>query len=82
MQEMIIYDLPGYYIVSDPIFFVNNLFIISPGESYTDLERMFLMFDLELWIAISVTFVIAFTATLALHFVSKKIRNFIVGRYV
>ena len=70
------------FIISDPIQFVQLHFIIAPGEPYTDFERMFMMFDFELWIAISVTFVIAFISTLMLNFVSTKIRNFIVGHYV
>ena len=68
--------------LSDPVLFKSYQFAIAPGEPYTDLERMFMMFDFELWIAIIVTLVIALIATLALYFVSRKIRNFIVGRYV
>ena len=44
----------GY--MSDPISFNCYRFAIGPDEPYTDLERMFMMFDFELWIAISVTF--------------------------
>ena len=68
--------------VSDPVNFNSYNFVIAPGVPYTDLERMFMMFDFELWIAISVTLTIALFATLTLNFVSAKIRNFIVGRYV
>ena len=68
--------------VSDLVTFGSDEIVIGPGEPYTDLERMFMMFDFELWIAISVTLIVALFATLALNFVSRKVRNFIVGRYV
>ena len=41
-----------------------------------------MMFDFELWIAIFVTLAIAFVATVTLNFVSSKIRNSFVGRFV
>ena len=69
-------------VVSNPILYINYFFAIAPGEPYTDLERMFMMFEFELWIAITVTFAIALFATLMLRFVSRKVRNFIVGRLV
>ena len=68
--------------VSDPIWYIKYFFAIAPGEPYTDLERMFMMFEFELWVAILVTLAIALIATLMLRFVSQKVRNFIVGRYV
>ena len=69
-------------IVSDPVIFDSYTFAIAPGEPYTDLERMFMMFDNDLWIAVSATLAIALFATLMLSYVSRKVRNFIVGRYV
>ena len=51
-----------------------------PGDPFTDLERMFMMFSFETWIAIAITFVIALMATFSLNFVSAKVRNFIAGR--
>ena len=70
------------FAVSDPIWYIKYFFAIAPGEPYTDLERMFMMFEFELWVAISATLAIALFATLMLHLVSRKVRNFIVGRYV
>ena len=69
-------------IYSNPVSFYNYRFVIGPGEPYTNLERMFMMFDFELWIAIFVTLAIAFVATVTLNFVSSKIRNSFVGRFV
>ena len=55
-------------------------FAVPPGEPYTDLERMFMMFSEDLWIAIGVTLLIGVLATLSLHFQSDKVRKFIAGR--
>ena len=54
--------------------------MIAPGEPYTDLERMFMMFDTKLWMAIGTTLVIGLLTTLILDFVSDEVRKFIVGR--
>ena len=69
-------------VMSDPVIFDSYRIFIGPGKPYTDLERMFTMFDFELWVAISVTLLIALIATVSLNFVSRKIRNFVVGHYV
>ena len=76
---------PIYY--SDPEFLVAyphqdvpSTFLIGPGEPYTDLERMFMMFDDGLWIAIGVTFIIAVSITLSLNFVSGRVKTFIAGQ--
>lgn len=37
-------------------------FWIRPGEPYSTFDRMFLMFDRETWIAISITLVIGLIA--------------------
>ena len=55
-------------------------FVIGPGEPYTDLERMFMMFDAELWMAIGMTLVIGLLTTVILDFVSDEVINFIAGR--
>ena len=72
----------GEFSVSDPILYHNYHFVVGSGEPYSDLERMFMMFDFELWVAILVTLAIALFTTLMLRFVSRQVRNFIVGRNV
>ena len=57
-------------------------YIIAPGEPYTDLERMFMMFDTKLWMAIGTTLVIGLLTTVILDFVSDEVRNFVIGRDV
>ena len=66
--------------VSDPHIFTLFTYAVPPGEPYTDLERMFMMFDTETWIAIAITLAIGILVTLSLHFVSEKVRKFIAGR--
>ena len=68
------------YVLANPHAFDTYTYIVPPGEPYTDLERMFMMFDTETWIAISATLLIGLLATLSLHFVSTKVRNIIAGR--
>ena len=70
------------FIVSDPHEDYVVTFAIAPGEPYTDLERMFMMFDYETWVAIVVTLMIGFLVTMSLNFVSFKIKNFVAGRYI
>ena len=67
------------FIIANPHVFEVYTFAVPPGEPYTDIDRMFMMFDLELWIAIGVTLAGALAITLTLHLVSKKIRDLIVG---
>ena len=55
-------------------------FLIGPGEPCTDLERMFMMFDDGLWIAIGVTFTIAASITLSLNLMSSRVKTFIAGQ--
>ena len=59
---------------------VASTFLISPGEPYTDLERMFMMFDDALWIAIGVTLIGAASITLSLNFVSGRVKTLIAGQ--
>lgn len=53
---------------------------IPPGQLHTPLEKMFLMFQLEFWIAIAVTLMIAIAAIQVINLTSAKIQNFVFGR--
>ena len=66
--------------VANPHVIEIHTFAVPPGEPYTDLERMFMMFSVELWIAIGVTLLIGILVTLSLSFVSDVVRKFIAGR--
>ena len=70
------------YIIANPHIFETFTFALPPGEAYTDIQRMFMMFSFELWMWIVSTLLISFMTTFSLRFVSQTARNFIVGRYV
>lgn len=57
-------------------------FFVPPGEPYTALEKMFLLFDLEVWIAIIVTLLIALAVIQVVNLMPLKVQNFIYGRYI
>ena len=65
--------------------FVNKVrfvFFIPPGELYTPLEKLFLPFDFEVWIAILVTFLIALGTIQIINRASETVRNFVYGRNI
>ena len=66
--------------VSDPHIFTLFTYAVPPGEPYTDFERMFMMFDISTWIAIAITLAIGILVTLSLHFVSERVRTYVIGR--
>ena len=70
------------FIIGNPHIHEIYTFSVPPGEPYMDLDRMFMMFEFELWITIAVTLLIGLLATLSLNLVSDKVRNFIAGREV
>lgn len=57
-------------------------FAIPPGEPYDQLDKMFIMFDFEVWIAIIVTFSIALLTIQLLNFMPQSIKNLVYGRNV
>lgn len=52
---------------------------VPPGEPYTQLEKIFLMFDIEVWIAIVATLLIAIATVQVTKIWSIKVRNFVFG---
>ena len=62
----------GFGIASYPLHDGFFSFLIGPGEPYTDLERMFKMFDFETWIAITATLIIGFSGHLRSEFCVGK----------
>lgn len=61
---------------------VSNTFFVPPGELYTPLEKMFMTFEIEVWIAIIVTLLIAFAAIQVINLGSSKIQDFVFGRNI
>ena len=68
------------YCVASAHIYDTFTFAVPSGEPYSDLERMFMMFSVELWIAIALTLLIGVLITLGLNFMSVKVRKFIAGR--
>lgn len=62
--------------------FTQFTFAVPPGELYTPIEKMFIMFDLELWIAIIVTLLIAIVVIQIINKLPGKVRNYVFGRNV
>lgn len=52
---------------------------IPPGELFTPLEKMFLTFEYEVWLAIFGTLVIGFVAIQVINLCPIKVRNFVFG---
>ena len=75
-----LYHVDFEFLIAYPHRDVASTFLIGPGEPYTDVERMFMMFDDELWIAIGVTLIIAVSITLCLNLVSRRVKTFIAGQ--
>ena len=69
-----------YWITANPHVFITHNFVVPPGEPYSDLERMFMMFSADLWTAIGITLLIGILVTLSLNLVSAKVKKFIAGR--
>lgn len=67
-------------ITSDVFLSATGYYSVPPGEPYTLLEKMFLMFDASVWIAIIVTFFIGFVTIQIINLLSRKVQNFVYGR--
>lgn len=52
-QNHVIFDHP--FVTGVSLTCYATSFLIPPGEPYSYLEKMFLMFDWEVWVAIAVT---------------------------
>lgn len=73
----------GVRAISSVTVFVDNLnFIIASGEPYTQLEKMFMMFDNEVWIALIATLLLAMISIQLMNLISKKIYILVCGREI
>lgn len=69
-----------YTIVQEPYFYNPVVFLIPPGEPYTDVEKMFLMFDIYVWMYLVSTFVIAIFVIQIINKTPKFVQYFVYGR--
>lgn len=72
-------DTEGF-VVGFPFIFDHVTFFIPPGELLTPLEKIFSPFQLEVWLAISVTLLIGLIAIQLINRCPLKFRNFVFGR--
>lgn len=66
-------------------FYFTTLKIIfkkSQGELYTDLEKLFLPFEFEVWMWILASFVVAYAVVFIINQFSRTVQNFVYGRNV
>lgn len=68
--------------VSNTLYMDELTIMVPAGLPLTDLEKMFVMFDSETWIAIGFTFTVAFLTIQVLNWMSRKIQNFVFGRNI
>lgn len=57
-------------------------FTYPPGAPYTQFEKMFLMFDVEFWIAIGTTIVVAICLIQIINLLPRSVQNFVYGRNI
>jgi len=71
---------------SDPctqyLFYNNFIFLIPPGELYSDAEKLFMPLKLEVWIATFVTISIALLTIQIINRMSQQVQDFVFGRNV
>lgn len=67
---------------STPVYFQKFILVVSNGEPFSQLEKMFMMFDSDVWIGIGVFLLLWAGAIQLIGATSKKVRNFVVGRNV
>lgn len=56
--------------------------LVTPAEAYTPYEKLFLPFDVQTWILLSVTFVITFLVILIINRLSKSTQQIVYGHRV
>lgn len=58
------------------------ILLVTPAEAYTMYEKLFLPFDLETWILLTLTFLVTFFAILIINNLSKTVQNFLYGQNI
>lgn len=80
--DLILPDVNHGFIQSVTFHAISVTFAHPQGELYTQAEKMFIMFDLETWVAILVTFAISLAVIQVFNLLSVTIQNFVFGRYI
>jgi hypothetical protein len=69
-----------YFDFSPALYTDHVTFTVPAGEPYTQLEKMFLMFDKETWICIGVTLAGSLLVIQVINFMSVQVQKFVFGR--
>lgn len=73
------HDFHQYFVVSNSIYMDEMTIMVPAGEPLTDLEKMFVMFDDEIWIAIGSTFTGALVTIQVINQCHAKVQDFVYG---
>lgn len=57
-------------------------FVVPQGEPYTALERMYIMFDVEIWTAIILFLIVGLVTIIVVNQMSRKVQDFVYGRNI
>lgn len=82
LTEISLISRGSSYTISVPYNVVPFLSTVPPGELYTPLEKMFLIYDYEVWIGIVVTLLFVLMTVQVISLTSTKIKKFVFGRDV
>lgn len=69
-------------IPSTPITFASVVFVIPPGEPVDHFEKMFMMFESEVWLAILITLALAASSIHIINCMSQSVKNLVFGSKV
>lgn len=69
----------GYFVTSVALRCETYSLLVPPGDPYTQLEKMFSMFDWEVWVAIIATLVSFLLFIQIINRMSTRIQNFVYG---
>jgi hypothetical protein len=77
-----IWMLEEFFEFSSSLFTDHMTFTVPAGEPYTQLEKMFLMFDTTTWICIGATLAATLLMIQLVSFMSIEVQNFVFGRNI
>jgi hypothetical protein len=79
-QDIVLYKKEFEF--SSALFTDYLTFTVPAGEPYTQIEKMFLMFDKSTWICIGFTLGVGFLMVQLVNFMSVRVQNFVFGRNI
>lgn len=68
--------------LSHPIHMDQHFIAITRGELYTPFEKLFMPFELEVWICFVTTFIISVITILVLKLLPRNIQTFVFGKRI